>query len=102
MNFFIFEGFHPHAQRRIFLSFDFLSGLRLVLFIEDYFYLPGISENKGAVVSIHPFKTMSFPEINGLGLRPGETTFIAIRQVINYFAENIVLSICGGLMSQNS
>ncbi len=58
-----------------------LSGLSLVLYIEDYNYVPRISENVGAVVSVHPYGTMSFPEINGLGLLPGETTFIALKQV---------------------
>ena len=53
------------------------------MYIEDSEYLPGVSENKGAVISIHPYGTKNFPEINGLGLRPGETTFIALKQVSN-------------------
>ena len=58
-----------------------LSGLSLILYIEDSEYLPGVSENKGAAISIHAYGTKTFPEINGLGLRPGETTFIALKQV---------------------
>ncbi len=58
-----------------------VTGLNLVLYIEAYEYLSGFTASSGAVITIHPFKTRSFPESTGILVPPGSETNIGLKMV---------------------
>ena len=51
------------------------------LHIEGDQYLSGVSEDVGAVVSIHEYGSMTFPEQNGISVASGMTTLIGMKMV---------------------
>ena len=53
----------------------------MILFLEKDEYVSGITEGSGVVIDVHPFKTMAFPEHNGISVAPGTTTNVAMRMV---------------------
>ena len=58
-----------------------ISGLKLILNIEQDEYTDSISDAAGARVLIHPHHDYPFPENDGLVVAPGELTSFGIRQV---------------------
>ena len=74
------------------IVFNLLIGLRLVLDIGQYEYIPKIGEAAGAVIVVHPSDQMPFPEDEGILVQPGRGIGIAVRAVRNVlwcFAELI-------------
>lgn len=57
------------------------NGLTLMLYMENYEYLPGITDGYGARVHIHPKNTIPFPYESGFYVQTGHETIIALKQI---------------------
>ena len=57
------------------------SGLKIVMDIGQYEYLPEVGEAAGTVVVVHGTDQMPFPEDEGVVLPPGKLSMIGIKVV---------------------
>lgn len=74
-----------------------IAGLSLVIFVEQYDYVPILTEAVGARVVIHNQTDMPFPEQNGISLTTGTLVNVGIKKVglllsRNNLRQNVELS----------
>ena len=53
----------------------------MLLYIQDYEYLKGLTLGKGVRLALHPFNTSAFVVENGISLAPGTEAFIGTKLV---------------------
>ena len=58
-----------------------ISGLKLILNIDQDDYLPDMGESAGVRVVVHPQNRMPFPQDEGVLVGPGMLTSMGVRQV---------------------
>ena len=63
---------------------ELISGLQLTLFTEQEEYISIYGHGSGARVSILPHGVLSFPVDEGINVKPGTITSIALKEVCCY------------------
>ena len=71
-------------------------GLKLVVDIRQWEYLPHLTDAAGIRVVVHPQERMPFPQDEGIVAAPAMLTSIGIRQVSRFasLSQNFVVSAC--------
>ena len=67
--------------------------MRLILDIGQYEYIPKIGEAAGAVIVVHPSDQMPFPEDQGIVIKPGMGTAIAIKAVRSQMKYSVMVNL---------